>query len=85
MIDLKKKYLLRNLYYQQDNILAQHGLENIQNILKLIKIKFNKVLIIQPGIVKENKDFFEGDYKNINVEELEKETDKYDLIISNFA
>ena len=85
MIDLKKKYLLRNLHYQQDNILAQHGLENIQNILKLIKIKFNKVLIIQPGIVKENKDFFEGDYKNINVEELEKETDKYDLIISNFA
>ena len=85
MIDLKKKYLLRNLHYQQDNILAQHGLENIQNILKLIKIKFNKVLIIQPGIVKENKDFFEGNYKNINVEELEKETDKYDLIISNFA
>ena len=85
MIDLKKKYLLRNLHYQQDNILAQHGLENIQNILKLIKIKFNKVLIIQPGIVKENKDFFKGDYKNINVEELEKETDKYDLIISNFA
>ena len=85
MIDLKKKYLLRNLHYQQDNILAQHGLENIQNILKLIKIKFSKVLIIQPGIVKENKDFFEGDYKNINVEELEKETDKYDLIISNFA
>ena len=85
MIDLKKKYLLRNLHYQQDNILAQHGLENIQNILKLIKIKFNKVLIIQPGIVKENKDFFEGDYKNINVEELEKETDKYYLIISNFA
>jgi len=85
LIDLKKKYLLRNLHYQQDNILAQHGLENIQNILKLIKIKFNKVLIIQPGIVKENKDFFEGDYKNINVEELEKETDKYDLIISNFA
>lgn len=85
MIELKKKYLLRNLHYQQDNILAQHGLENIQNILKLIKIKFNKVLIIQPGIVKENKDFFEGDYKNINVEELEKETDKYDLIISNFA
>ena len=85
MIDLKKKYLLRNLHYQQDNILAQHGLENIQNILKLIKIKFNKVLIIQPGILKENKDFFEGDYKNINVEELEKETDKYDLIISNFA
>ena len=85
LIDLKKKYLLRNLHYQQDNILAQHGLENIQNILKLIKIKFNKVLIIQPGIVKENKDFFEGNYKNINVEELEKETDKYDLIISNFA
>jgi|TARA_B110000879_G_scaffold209489_1_gene297321 hypothetical protein len=85
LIDLKKKYLLRNLHYQQDNILAQHGLENIQNILKLIKIKFSKVLIIQPGIVKENKDFFEGDYKNINVEELEKETDKYDLIISNFA
>ena len=85
MIDLKKKYLLRNLHYQQDNILAQHGLENIQNILKLIKIKFSKVLIIQPGIVKENKDFFEGNYKNINVEELEKETDKYDLIISNFA
>ena len=85
MIDLKKKYLLRNLHYQQDNILAQHGLENIQNILKLIKIKFSKVLIIQPGIVKENKDFFKGDYKNINVEELEKETDKYDLIISNFA
>ena len=85
MIDLKKKYLLRNLHYQQDNILAQHGLENIQNILKLIKIKFNKVLIIQPGIVKENKDFFEGNYKNINIEELEKETDKYDLIISNFA
>ena len=85
MIDLKKKYLLRNLHYQQDNILAQHGLENIQNILKLIKIKFSKVLIIQPGIVKEKKDFFEGNYKNINVEELEKETDKYDLIISNFA
>ena len=85
MIDLKKKYLLRNLHYQQDNILAQHGLVNIQNILKLIKIKFSKVLIIQPGIVKENKDFFEGNYKNINVEELEKETDKYDLIISNFA
>ena len=85
MIDLKKKYLLRNLHYQQNNILAQHGLENIQNILKLIKIKFSKVLIIQPGIVKENKDFFEGNYKNINVEELEKETDKYDLIISNFA
>lgn len=85
MIDLKKKYLLRNLHYQQDNILAQHGLENIQNILKLIKIKFSKVLIIQPGIIKENKDFFEGNYKNINVEELEKETDKYDLIISNFA
>ena len=85
MIDLKKKYLLRNLHYQQDNILAKHGLENIQNILKLIKIKFNKVLIIQPGIVKENKDFFEGNYKNINIEELEKETDKYDLIISNFA
>jgi galactitol-specific phosphotransferase system IIB component len=85
LIDLKKKYLLRNLHYQQDNILAQHGLENIQNILKLIKIKFSKVLIIQPGIVKENKDFFEGNYKNINVEELEKETDKYDLIISNFA
>jgi hypothetical protein len=85
LIDLKKKYLLRNLHYQQDNILAQHGLENIQNILKLIKIKFSKVLIIQPGIIKENKDFFEGNYKNINVEELEKETDKYDLIISNFA
>ena len=85
MIDLKKKYLLRNLHYQQNNILAQHGLENIQNILKLIKIKFSKVLIIQPGIVKEKKDFFEGNYKNINVEELEKETDKYDLIISNFA
>jgi hypothetical protein len=85
LIDLKKKYLLRNLHYQQDNILAQHGLENIQNILKLIKIKFSKVLIIQPGIVKEKKDFFEGNYKNINVEELEKETDKYDLIISNFA
>ena len=85
MIDLKKKYLLRNLHYQQDNILAQHGLENIKNILKLIKIKFSKVLIIQPGIVKENKNFFKGNYKNINVEELEKETDKYDLIISNFA
>jgi len=85
LIDLKKKYLLRNLHYQQDNILAQHGLENIKNILKLIKIKFSKVLIIQPGIVKENKNFFKGNYKNINVEELEKETDKYDLIISNFA
>jgi len=85
LIDLKKKYLLRDLHYQQDNILAQHGLVNIQNVLKLIKIKFSKVLVIQPGIVKENKDFFEGNYKNINVEELEKETDKYDLIISNFS
>ena len=85
MIDLKKKYLLRDLHYQQDNFLAQHGIENIQNILKLIRTKFSKVLIIQPGVVKENKDFFEGNYNNINVEELEKETEKYDLIISNFS
>ena len=85
MIDLKKKYLLRDLHYQQDNFLAQRGIENIQNILKLIRTKFSKVLIIQPGVVKENKVFFEGNYNNINVEELEKETDKYDLIISNFA
>jgi len=85
LIDLKKKYLLRDLHYQQDNFLAQRGIENIQNILKLIRTKFSKVLIIQPGVVKENKVFFEGNYNNINVEELEKETDKYDLIISNFA
>ena len=84
MIDLKKK-ILRDLYYRDDNFLDGYGLNNILNVLKLIKIKFSKILIIQPSIGNKNIQIINMKHKSICIEDLAKETNEYDLIISNFA
>ena len=84
MIDLKK-IILRDLYYRDDNFLASYGLNNILNVLKLIKIKFSKILVIQPGIDNKNIQIINKKHKSIYIEDLAKETNEYDLIISNFA
>ena len=84
MIDLKK-IILRDLYYRDDNFLASYGSNNILNVLKLIKIKFSKILVIQPGIDNKNIQKINKKHKSIYIEDLASETDEYDLIISNFA
>ena len=84
MIDLKK-IILRDLYYRDDNFLASYGSNKILNVLKLIKIKFSKILVIQPSIGNKNIQIINKKYKSIYIEDLAKETNEYDLIISNFA
>ena len=84
MIDLKK-IILRDLHYRDDNFLASYGLNNILNVLKLIKIEKKKILVIQPGIDNKNIQIINNKHKSIYIEDLVRETDEYDLIISNFA
>tara|TARA_B110001450_G_scaffold181836_1_gene169919 strand:+ start:74 stop:778 length:705 start_codon:yes stop_codon:yes gene_type:complete len=84
LIDLKK-IILRDLYYRDDNFLASYGSNKILNVLKLIKIKFSKILVIQPSIGNKNIQIINKKYKSIYIEDLAKETNEYDLIISNFA
>jgi len=84
LIDLKK-IILRDLHYRDDNFLASYGLNNILNVLKLIKIEFSKILVIQPGIDNKNIQIINKKHKSIYIEDLASETDEYDLIISNFA
>jgi len=84
--NLKKKYFDKNSYYSNNNFLFNHSSTNLLKILKLIKIDFKKILIIQPGIdvsfFKKNKI---NDYKEISYFDIENEKENYDLIISNFS
>ena len=84
MTDLKK-IILRELYYKNDNFLSSYGQKNLLNVLNLIKIKFSKILVIQPGIDNKNIQIINKKHKSIYIEDLASETDEYDLIISNFA
>jgi hypothetical protein len=80
-----KKIILRELYYKNDNFLSSYGQKNLLNVLNLIKIKFSKILVIQPGIDNKDIQVINNKHKSIYIEDLAKETNEYDLIISNFA